>query len=495
MKYSDFKQHLRKMADLETAIAVLHWDKEVNLPTLGAGPRSQQIATLSGMAHEMSTSEEFGAMLKELSQDDSLSEDEMKNVKLTLKDYTRRKKLDLDFVLALTNATSAAYHNWRRARQANDFEVFKPALTELIALKRQEAEKLEYEKHPYDALLEYYEPGARVEELDGLFKDVRSQLTDFVARIRQKPNVNNDFLEQNYPYQQQWDFGLEVLKNMGYDFDKGRQDVSPHPFTISFSPHDVRVTTHVDENNLATMTWSCIHEGGHALYEQGLLMDNFGLPLGRSTSLGIHESQSRLWENNVGRSRFYWSAHYPRLQEIFTQQLGDVSLDAFYKGINRIEPSLIRIESDELHYHLHILIRYELEKALMEKKLEVKDLKEAWNAKYKEYLNVDVPDDNRGLIQDIHWAHGSIGYFPTYSLGSFYAAQFYAQAKKEIDDLEGQIAKGDNSALLKWLRENIHQWGRKYTAKELCEKVTGEPLSVKYFMDYAEKKFGEIYGL
>ncbi len=495
MNYEAFKQHSRKVADLETAIAVLHWDKEVNLPKLGAGPRSQQIATLSGMAHELSTSDELGRQLEELAADKSLSADEHKNVTLTLKDYKRRKKLDLDFVLALTNATSDAYHSWLKAREGNDFEAFRPALEKLIELKRQEAEKLGYEDHPYDALIEYYEPGARVAELDPLFKDVRSQLTRLAARIREKKNVDNHFLHQHFPFQKQWDFGLDVLKNMGYDFDRGRQDVSPHPFTISFSPKDVRVTTHVDENNFASMTWSCIHEGGHALYEQGLKIDNFGLPLGQATSLGIHESQSRLWENNVGRSIPYWTAHYPKLQQIFPEQLQSVSFDQFYRGINRIEPSLIRIESDELHYHLHILIRYELEKALMENNLEVKDLKEAWNAKYKEYLDVEVPDDNKGVIQDIHWAHGSIGYFPTYSLGSFYAAQFYQQAKKEIDKLEDQIAEGNNTALLKWLQEKIHQHGRKYTAKELCEKVTGEPLKVKYFMDYAEKKFGDIYGL
>ncbi len=495
MNYDVFKQQLRKIADLETAVGVLHWDKEVYLPVLGAGPRSQQIATLSGMAHELSTSEELGKQLEELAADQSLSEDEQKNVALTLKDYKRRKKLDLDFVIALTNATSAAYHNWRRAREANDFEAFRPALAELIELKKQEADKLGYEDHPYDALIEYFEPGARVADLDPLFQDVRSQLTVLAARIREKPNVDKQFLHQHFPYQEQWDFGLKLLKNMGYDFDRGRQDISPHPFTISFSPNDVRVTTHVDEHNFASMTWSCIHEGGHALYEQGLKLDNFGLPLGQATSLSIHESQSRLWENSVGRSRPYWAAHYPGLQEIFPQQLKNISLDQFYQGINRIEPSLIRIESDELHYHLHILIRYELEKALMENNLQVDELKEAWNAKYKEYLDVEVTDDNQGVIQDIHWAHGSIGYFPTYSLGSFYAAQFYHQAKKEIADLEKQISTGDNAALLDWLRKNIHQYGRKYTAKELCEKVTGEPLKVKYFMDYAEKKFGEIYKL
>ncbi len=495
MKYSEYKEHLRKIADLETAIAVLHWDKEVNLPIHGAGPRSQQIATLSGMAHEMGTSEKFGQQLQALSEDQSLSKEEQKNVALTLKDYTRKKKLDLEFVLAMSKATSAAYHSWRKAREENNFDPFQEPLAGLIELKKQETDKLGYEEHPYDALMEYFEPGARVADIDILFKDVKSQLTLLAAKIREKSNIDNEFLYQKYPYQKQWDFGLELLKNMGYDFDRGRQDVSPHPFTISFSPMDVRVTTHVDENNLSSMAWSCIHEGGHALYEQGLNIENFGLPLGQATSLGIHESQSRLWENNVGRSRFYWSAHYSSLQKIFPDQLSSINLDQFYQGINKIEPSLIRIESDELHYHLHILIRYELEKALIEGNLKVSELREAWNAKYKEYLDVEVPDDNHGVIQDIHWAHGSIGYFPTYSLGSFYAAQFFEKAKSDIPGLENQIAQGDNKALLDWLRKNIHQHGRMYTANELCEKVCGEPLSLKYFMDYAEQKFGEIYHL
>lgn len=495
MAYKNFVEHLQKLANLETSIALLHWDKEVFLPRHGAAARSQQVATLSGMAYEMATDEKLGKLLEELQANDKLSEDERRNVELVAKDYNRDKKLDKDFIIKRSKATSKGYHAWREAREKNDFEVFKPALAEMIALKKEEAEKLGYEDHAYDAMLEHYEPGARTKELVELFADVREKLVVLTSKIREKAPVENSFLYQHYPYQLQWDWGLELLENMGYDFERGRQDVSPHPFTISFNPNDVRVTTRVDEQNLETMAWSCIHEGGHALYEQGLNADNFGLPLGRAVSLGIHESQSRLWENNVGRSIDYWTAHYPKLQARFPEQLMEVSLEQFYKGINRIEPSLIRIESDELHYHLHILIRFELEKALMEDSLKVDDLKEAWNAKYKEYLDVDVPDDNQGCLQDIHWAHGSIGYFPTYSLGSFYAAQFFHQANKDIKGLDAAIRKGNNQPLLEWLQQNIHQHGRKYSAKELCTQITGEQLSVKYFMDYAEKKFGEIYDL
>lgn len=493
MIYQQFVQHLQKAANIEAAIAVLHWDKEVNLPVKGAAGRGQVIATLAGMLHEIATDDQLGEWIGTLKKDDALSADQLKNVQVVSKDYDKGKKLDTEFIIRKSKAESASYHAWLAAREKNDFELFKPALTKMIDIKKEEVEKLGFEDHPYDTLLDAFEPQAKTAELVALFEDIKAQLTTLTAKIRAKAQVENDFLFQHYPSQKQWDLGLDLLKNIGYDLEKGRQDKSPHPFTITFNPHDVRVTTVVDENNLETMTWSCLHEGGHALYEQGLNIEYFGLPLGRSTSLGIHESQSRLWENNVGRSKNYWIAHYQQLQNTFPDQLGAVSLDVFYRGINKIQPSLIRIESDELHYHLHILIRFELEKALMEEKLKVADLKEAWNAKYKAYLDVDVPNDNKGILQDIHWAHGSIGYFPTYSLGSLYAAQFYHQATKELPNLEEEIRQGNNQPLLDWLRENIHQHGRKYTAKELCEKVCGEPLNAKYFMDYAKKKFGEIY--
>ena len=367
-------------------------------------------------------------------------------------------------------------------------------LETMIDMKREEAEILGYENHPYNALLDLYEPGAKTDELDVLFKEVRANLVDFVKEISTKKQVRTDFLKRNFPHQQQWNFGIEMLKQMGYDFDAGRQDVSPHPFTTNFSMQDVRVTTRVNENDFNTMLWSCIHEGGHALYEQGLLVENYGLPLGEAVSLGIHESQSRLWENLVGRGFGYWKGNFPKLKNIFSEQLNDVSDIDFYKGINKVQPSFIRVEADELTYHFHIMIRYEIEKGLMDKSIQVKDLADVWKARYKEYLNVDVPTDNKGVLQDIHWSHGSIGYFPTYSLGSFYAVQFFNQATKEIVGLNEQIERGELLPLREWLREKIHVHGRRFSARELCERVTGEPLNFKYFMDYANKKYGGIYG-
>ena len=495
-KYQDYVATMQKRADVDYSIGVLSWDKETYLPEKGARFRSQQVATLSGISHEIFTDKKFGKTLAELNDKASkLKKGQAKNVKLSLKEYERSTKLSKEFVVKKSQIISEAYHAWIEARKANDFKVYKKALGKVVDMCREEAELIGYKDHPYDALLDIYEPDARTKDLTKLFKDVREQLVDFVKELKEKSQVKDDFLFKKYNKDKQWDFGLKLLKNMGYDFKAGRQDLSEHPFTINFSPEDVRVTTRVDENDFMNMTWSCIHEGGHALYEQGLPSAQYGLPLGAYISLGIHESQSRLWENNVGRSLPYWKAHYKGLKKTFPKNLAAISTKKFYKAINKIQPNLIRTEADELHYHFHVLIRFEIEKGLMEGKLKVDDLDKVWNAKYKEYLGVKVPDAKQGILQDIHWSHGSIGYFPTYSLGSFYAAQFFQQAEKEIPNLLEGIEAGNNQPLLDWLRTNIHQHGRLYNAEELCKKITGEKLNFKYFMDYARKKFGGIYGL
>ncbi len=492
--YQQFTAQMKKQSDVLHSIGLLSWDKEVNMPKLGERFRNQQIATLSGIAHELFTSDTMGALLEQLDADkEILAPEAAKNVVLTKKEYDKSKKFNEAFVVRRSQICSAAYDSWIKARQANDFKVFQNALSEVITIKQEEAELLGYKASPYDALLEEFEPFYTSAMLDGLFADVRAKLVDFVAIIRQQPQVDDRFLHQYYPKQQQWDFSINVLKALGYNFESGRQDWSPHPFTINFSPEDVRVTTRVDENNFSTLLWSSIHECGHALYEQGLPSNQYGLPLGLYISLGIHESQSRLWENNVGRSLAFWKGHFPKLQSAFPTQLGDVDVFQFYKGINKIEASSIRTEADELHYHFHILIRYELEKAMLTGDLAVKDLESAWNEKYKNYLGVEVADARQGVLQDVHWSYGNIGYFPTYSLGSFYAAQFFQQAEKELPDLQHQMEQGNTEHLLSWLQENIYQQGRHYTATELCEKITGEPLNFQYFYEYAKQKFGAIY--
>lgn len=493
--YEKYKEALRKIADINYAAGVLNWDQETYMPPKGADIRAQQLSTLAGMAHELSTAKELGEVLDLLATDTSLSEKEKRNVKQSLKDYRDRKKYSTEFVQKMSRSISEAFQAWQEAKTKNDFSIYAPKLEKLVELKREESRILGYKDHPYDALLDQYEPGAKTADLTELFADVRAQLVDFVKKIAAVKQNDESFMQKHYDKQKQWEFGIDLLKQMGYDMESGRQDISSHPFTTSFSALDVRVTTRVNENDLSEMIWSCIHEGGHALYEQGLPNEEYGLPGGEAISLGIHESQSRLWENNVGRSLGYWKCNYPKLQKYFPENLANVSVEDFYKAMNIVKPSLIRTSADELTYHFHVMIRFEIEKALIEGSIEVKDLPATWNKKYKEYLGIDVPSDSKGVLQDIHWSHGSFGYFPTYSLGSFYAAQFFAKAKQEIAGLEQEIEKGNLAPLLKWLREKVHKYGKYYSAEDLCINITGEKLNFKYFMDYAVHKYTGIYGL
>jgi carboxypeptidase Taq len=353
---------------------------------------------------------------------------------------------------------------------------------------------LGYQHHPYNALMNDYDKGLTVATVDAIFSDLRPQLLSLLESIKNKPQVDNSFLHQHFDKDAQWKFGMQILQQIGFDFEAGRQDISVHPFTTSFNNRDVRVTTRIDENDFGNMTWSCIHEGGHALYEQGLPAEEYGLPLSEYCSLSIHESQSRLWENCVGRGLPFWQHNFPLLKTFFEKQCSNLSVDTFYKGINKVETSLIRTEADELTYHFHIMIRYEIEKLLIEGTITSKDIPAYWNEHYQKYLGVTVPDDKRGCLQDIHWSHGSFGYFATYSLGSMYAAQLYAAIEKENASVNKEVADGNTTFILNWLRKNIHQYGRQYTSQELCNKITGEPLNTKYFMDYATKKFDGIYG-
>jgi len=496
VKYEDYTSLMHKIKDLEYAAALLHWDMETYMPSKGIRFRSQQLATLQALGHELFSADSTGILLRELSNNEQLDEIQKVNILLSLEDYEKATKLPNDFVKESSVIRTEAFQAWLKAREANDYSIFRPALAKMIENKKEEADLLGAKGHIYNALLDQYEKGATVEILDPLFLNVRERLVAFVKELNENGKRSSIiFLNHIFPKDQQWNLGLELLKQMGYDFEAGRQDISAHPFTTNFSPEDVRVTTRIDENVLMSMIGSCIHEGGHALYEQGLPVDQYGLPLGSATSLGIHESQSRLWENNLGLSLSYWKANFSHLQSIFPSQLSGVTPQSFYKGINQVQPNFIRIEADELHYHLHVLIRYELEKGLLEGSISTDNLNEIWNQKYKEYLGIEVPDDNRGILQDIHWSQGLVGYFPTYSLGSFYAAQFFAQAMKEIPNLAIEIEKGHMKPLLNWLREKIHRHGRRYTSEELCTQICGEGLDFKHFMAYAERKYREIYGL
>jgi len=491
--YSDFESRMRKIADLKNSAAVLQWDQETYLPPKGADFRGRQIATLSEVAHEWFIHNDLGNLLNELNSRTDLSEDQRRNVALSLEDYNRQKKFSPAFIRSLSEASSRSFHSWIQARTANSFAVFAEDLQKLVELKKQEAAIAGYEQHPYDALVDQFERGCTVALLDKTFNAVRPPLKDLLDRIREQAPPDDSFLRGSYPKQLQWNFGLDLIRHMGFDFEAGRQDLSEHPFTTSFNRNDVRITTRIDEHDFSHMTWSCIHEAGHALYEQGLPEAYYGLPLGEYASLSIHESQSRLWENNVGRSFGYWEHWYPVLQHTFPDRLGKIPVEQFYNGINKVIPSLIRTEADEISYHFHVMIRYELEKNLIEGTISVNDIPAYWQERYASYLGVNVPGDKQGCLQDVHWSHGSFGYFPTYSLGSFYAAQLFAAAGKQEKDLDLHIRQGDTSRLLSWLRHHIHQYGRKYTSEELCKYATGEALNIQYFLDYLFDKYNNIY--
>ncbi|HLR38002.1 MAG TPA: carboxypeptidase M32 [Chitinophagaceae bacterium] len=493
--YRTYIEKMQQIADIRNAAAVLNWDEETNLPEKGAAFRGKQLATLSTLAHDCFADKELGTLLQKLSTDTTLNEVQKRNISKTLEYYQKNKKYSSKFVHQLSVASSRSYHAWIKARKENNFSLYQPALEKMISLKQQEAEFLGYTSHPYDALLDDFEKGATVKMLDRLFDQVKTGLQPFIDKILSQLPLDNRLLHQHFDKNMQWEFSLSLLQAMGFDFKAGRQDLSEHPFTTSFNAQDVRVTTRIDENDFAFITWSSIHEGGHALYEQGLPADQYGLPAGEATSLSIHESQSRLWENNIGRGRSFWKYFYPQLQKRFPEQLKDNTLQAFYQSMNKIQTTPIRTESDELTYHFHILIRYEIEKGLLSGDISVHNLKEAWNAAYKKYLGIDIQDDKSGVLQDIHWCHGGFGYFPTYSLGSFYAAQFYQTAIQQIPDLEREIAQGNFDKILHWLRTNIHQYGSLYKSEELCKRVTGTTLDFNFFMNYAQKKYGEIYQL
>ena len=493
--YSDYCELMQKAADINYSSAVLGWDQEVYMPPKGAAYRARQLATLASQAHEMLTSEKFGKLLQELSNKEGLSDTEQSNIRLSLEDYKKNKKLSPEFVEEMSKQSSECFNAWIEARKKNDYSLFAPSLAKMIELKRKQAELYGYEAHPYDALLDDYEKGATVAMLDPIFKGIKEELPVLLNKIKTAPQVSNDCFHQHFPKQQQWDFSIDVLKRMGFDFEAGRQDYSEHPFTTSFAATDVRVTTRVDEHNYASMLWSCIHEGGHGLYEQGLPEDQYGLPLGSPVSLGIHESQSRFWENCIGRGLDFWKFFYPQLQKYFPQQLDKILLETFYKAMNRVEPSLIRTEADEVTYHFHVMIRYEIEKALIEGSLAPKDLAARWNELYDTYLGIKPKDDKTGVLQDVHWSHGSFGYFPTYTLGSFYAAQFFDQAAIDIKGLPEQITNGETATLLHWLREKVHRHGRRYNSQELCERITGQKLDPTFFMRYITQKYDNVYNL
>ncbi|MCI0477812.1 MAG: carboxypeptidase M32, partial [Anaerolineales bacterium] len=383
---------------------------------------------------------------------------------------------------------------WQKAKAASRFADFAPFLQRNLDLRRELAKCLGYTDRIYDPLLDQFEPGMKTAQVEAIFANVRKEIVPLVHAIGKKANaVDDKFLHQAFAEKKQWDLGIQAVKLMGYEFERGRQDRAPHPFTTTFAVDDVRITTRFLPKFFNAAFFATMHEGGHALYNQGTRAELERTTIGSAASLGVHESQSRMWENMVGRSRAFWKYFMPRAKKIFPRQLQGVSVEKMYRAVNRVQPSLIRVEADEVTYNLHIMLRFELENALLEERVAVNDLPEVWNAKMQEYLGVTPPDDAQGVLQDIHWSYGTFGYFPTYSLGNFFAAQLFDKITRDIPDLEAQFERGNLNVLLAWLRANIHTHGRKFTLDELANKVTGESLQTRSFVAYLKTKFGEIY--
>ncbi len=496
-KLIELKKLLGTVEDLHRASAVLGWDQQTYMPSRGAPARAEQLATLDSLAHKLFTADDIGRLLDDL--EDATAQfpydsDEASLIRVTRREYTKARRVPPKLIEDISRTTALALGSWTKARAESTFKTFQPDLEKIIELEIQLANHLGYKDRIYDALLDEYEPAMTTAQVTAIFDDLKKELIPFVRRIvDQADRVDDRFLHRAYDEKKQWDFGIEVIKRLGFDFERGRQDKSVHPFTTGFGLGDTRITTRVDKHFLPMALFGTIHETGHALYDMGYRPELERTPLAGGASLGVHESQSRLWENVVGRSRGFWRFFFPRLRQVFPRQLADQTIESFYRAVNKVHPSFIRVEADEVTYSLHIMLRFELETDLVERKLKVADVPEAWNAKMKEYLGIVPPDDAQGCLQDIHWSGGSIGYFPTYALGSIFSVQLFEQAVRDVPSLPSQIEHGEFGELLQWLRANLHQHGRKFTLDELARKITGEPLTTKPYLGYLKKKFGEIY--
>jgi carboxypeptidase Taq len=496
-KLKELRGRLVEVNDLESAAALLSWDQNTYMPPGGAPARARQIATLRRLAHVKFTDPAIGHLLDDLrpyEESRPYDADEASLIRVTRRDYERAVKVPPSFVALLSDHTSASYQAWTEARPANDFARVQPCLEKTLDLSRQLANFFPGYEHIADPLIDYSDYGMKVSTIRAIFAQLREHLVPLVQAITAQPAADDTCLYQTFPEAPQLAFGLEVVKRFGYDLARGRQDKTHHPFTTDFSIGDVRITTRVKENHLGEALFSTMHEAGHAMYEQGIRMDLEGTPLASGTSSGVHESQSRLWENVVGRSRGAWHFFYPRLQAVFPGQLGDVPLETFYRAINKVERSLIRTEADEVTYNLHVLLRFGLELDLLEGRLAVRDLPEAWRARFQADLGVVPPDDRDGVLQDVHWYAGVIGgAFQGYTLGNVMGAQFFEAALKAHPEIPGEIEAGEFGTLHGWLKEHIYQHGRKYTAAELMERATGGPLSVEPYIRYLRAKYGELY--
>jgi carboxypeptidase Taq len=522
-QYTELCSQLREIANLKSVSSLLSWDQETYMPAKGAASRAEQYAMIAGLMHERATSRKLGDLINACEDDKNLTSDPATaaNLREIRRDFDKETKLPTELVEELAKHGSLSQDIWKHAREKSDFKMFQPALEKMMELQRRKAECLGVPKggELYDALLDEYEPGATSKQIEATFTPLRKELTALVAAVAaktggvkgekkvKKVKIDSSCLDVKVEPALQHAFGLKVLEHMGFDLEAGRLDTTTHPFCSGFGPGDTRLTTRYRGERFTDALYGTMHEGGHGLYEQGLPKiapigkdgkpgeSLYGQPLSEAISLGIHESQSRMWENMVGRSKHFWKWALPIMQKNWGKKFKKFGADDLYAATNTVTPSLIRVEADEGTYNMHVMVRFELERGIMSGDIKVKDLPGLWNAKYKEYLGVDVPDDRRGCLQDVHWSFGLLGYFPTYTLGNLYAAQFWETINAAMPDLQKQIAKGKMLELREWLRVNIHQHGRRYRAGELCEKVTGKPLAADALLRHLRAKAEAVYGI
>ncbi len=495
--YEQLKDRLATISDLGSVRTLLFWDRQTYMPTGAVPGRAEQAATLSRISHEMLTDPKTEMFLDSAGEPDPSSE-EGALIRRARRDYELAAKMPADLVARTSRVSALAEPAWVRARKESDWSLFAPHLAEVISLKREAAEFLGYEDHPYEALVNAYEPGAKKAQLEAMFEELKTGIVPLIRSVAERSREGEDRaapLYGEFDEARQEEFGRTVISAFGYDWERGRQDRSVHPFCMSTGPGDVRMTTRFDGTWLSPALFGTMHEAGHALYAQGVDPAYARSPLDGGTSPGVHESQSRLWENLVGRSRPFWSHYYPKLREVFPEALKGVDVEAFYRAINVLKPSTIRVEADEVTYNLHILLRFELEVALIEGTLSVADLPTAWNAKMEEYLGIIPENDSAGVLQDMHWAGGVFGYFPSYAIGNVLSVQLFDEALEARPEIPEQIQVGKFSTLLGWLGENVHRHGCRYYPDELIEMVTGRPLDTAPYLYYLNKKFGELYEL
>lgn len=490
----------RSARTLEGISSLLDWDHETYMPADATNIRGDQLKEMAGLIHQKKTSRQFVNALGKLIDIDSghviaqqLPDQKKAALREWRRDYMIAKALPKRFVGDFAKLTSQAISVWRYAKTNDAFKQFAPYLEKIVNMARRKADYLKYKEHPYDALLDLYEPHLTTNEVAALFGNLRQSISPLLKRILAAKQLDNSFLFGEFPQEQQLQFGHQILKTMHYDLAKGRLDLSAHPFSSAAHPTDSRITTRIHPTSLMSNIFAVIHEAGHALYEMGLPVEEYGTPLGDARSLGVHESQSRFWETLIGHSKPFWKHFLPLLQQQFNGKLDHVTLETFHKAINRVSPSLIRIEADETTYPFHVILRFELERSLIEGSLKVRQLPEAWNAKMQELLHVAPKTNKEGCLQDIHWSMGAFGYFPTYALGTMYAAHLFTAFAKKHPDWEQRVANGELGFIKEWLSHAVYQHGKRYSSKELMEKATGKPFTADAFVEYLTKKYSELY--